>query len=1062
MSDTPPEGKRRRGRRPGRAIGVGLAIGLVVLSLLVAVVWLNRRAAAREVLVGWLDQRGIQADVEIERLELDGFVGSVRIGDGANPDVTIQQVEVDYALGLPWSSTGLGVTPSRIRLVRPVARATWKDGVLSFGSLDPLIEEFTGRPPRPDSRGPVVIVETGRLRLDTEYGPLSLLADARVDDGKLMRLAARMPAASLKSGDIEARGLGGSLDLTTTGDRVALRVDLAAEGFAATGLNGDGARLSGTAELPYPDLKARRGDGHAAVDLTLSGDRLEVGNAAATGAVLTLIADGQVSGWIETLAFNGTASTRLRAESLSAPGLSARSTDVSAAQARVALQKRADGLSWSVEGPARLGAASGRAGDLILTGAEATSSRLAVSGSGGAIEASGPVSARLGRATFDTLVLNQTAGRFDLDFASGRSTALVMTGSLASARGAWPLFGAVTSDDVPELAEMKRALGAFALDIPALRLTSGEAGLAVTLPRAARLTPANGGALILNPVAAPIFAARPGERGGGALDVVATRGQGLPEATFAIPNWRLTAGGFEATLDGRAALDFGLARGLNLRTRGVLATNAGRLTYVPSDCLTFTAERLELEENDVMDLSGGLCASGGPLVVSQDGRWRAGGRLDDVKASAPFLAMGFSAVQGTAFATGSKAGLGLEATIASANVEDATRPRRFNPLTASGSATLAGERWTGVFDLARDDIILGNLTLAHDGLTGDGGVVIDAPSLVFAEGGLQPADLSPLAADFVQSPATGTAAFNGRLNWSDDLPEGTSSGRLVVPGLDFVSPAGTVKGLSGTIDFTNLAPLTTAPDQTLRIATLESIDDFTDLDLTFSLDKAAISVAGGEIHAAGGTVSVEPFSVPLDRRPFSGVIVLDRVQLGDLIAGSGFGDRVKLDAVVSGRLPFTSDPDAGVQIAGGALYAAQPGRLSIAREALSDLEAGGGGDVPPNTVEDLAYQAMENLAFDTLTADVDSQGEGRLGVRFHIMGRHDPPQRQELRLSLSELISREFLNRTLPLPSGTGINLTLDTTLNLNQLVSDLLAVNRARNGEAGGDPAPGFGPEQP
>lgn len=1058
MSDTPAERKRQGGLRLARAAGIGLAIGLIVLSLLAAVIWLNRRAAAREVLVGWLDQRGIQADVEIERLELNGFIGSVRIGDQTNPDVTIQRVEVDYALGLPWSSTGPGVTASRIRLVRPVARATWKDGELSFGSLDPLIEEFIGKPPRPDSRGPVVIVETGRLRLDTEYGPLSLLADARIDDGKLMRLAARMPAASLKSGEIEARGLGGSLDLTTTGDRVALEVDLAAEGFAAPGLGGEGARLSGTAELPYPDLKARRGGGRAAVDLTLSGDRLAVGDAATAGAVLTLIADGQVSGWIETLAFNGTASTRLRARSLSAPGLSARSAEGSATEARVTLQQGADGLSWSVEGPARLSAASGQAGDLVLSGAEATSSRLAVSGAAGVVEASGPLSARLSRAAFDTLVLNQASGRFALDFASGRSAALVMTGSLASARGAWPLFGPVAADDVPELAEMKRALGAFALDIPALRLTSGDAGLAVTLPRAARLTPANGGDLTISPVATPIFVARPGERGGGALTLVATRGQGLPEATFGVPNWRLTAGGFEATLDGRATLDFGLARGLNVQTRGVLATNAGRLTYVASDCLTFTAGRLELEENDVMDLSGGLCASGGPLVVSQDGRWRAGGRLTDVAASAPFLAMGFSAIQGTAFATGSKAGLGLEAVIASADVEDATRPRRFNPLTASGSATLAEERWTGVFDLARNDIVLGKLMLAHDGPTGEGGIVIDAPSLTFVEGGLQPADLSPLAADFVQSPATGTAAFSGRLNWSDDLPEGTSSGRLVIPGLDFVSPAGAVKGLSGTIDFTNLAPLTTAPDQSLRVATLESVADFTELDLTFSLDKAAISVAGGEIRAAGGTIRVEPFSVPLDRRPFSGVIVLDRVQLGELIAGAGFGDRVKLDAVVSGRLPFTSDPDAGVRITGGTLYAAQPGRLAIAREALSDLEAGGGGDVPPNTVEDLAYQAMENLAFDSLTADLESQDEGRLGVRFHIMGRHDPPQRQELRLSLSELISREFLNRTLPLPSGTGINLTLDTTLNLNQLVSDLLAVNRARNG----DPDPESGPEQP
>ena len=47
-----------------------------------------------------------------------------------------------------------------------------------------------------------------------------------------------------------------------------------------------------------------------------------------------------------------------------------------------------------------------------------------------------------------------------------------------------------------------------------------------------------------------------------------------------------------------------------------------------------------------------------------------------------------------------------------------------------------------------------------------------------------------------------------------------------------------------------------------------------------------------------------------------------------------------------------------------------------------------------------------------------------------------------------ELISREFLNRELPLPSGTEIDLTLDTTINANQLASDFLALQRARRGE--------------
>ncbi|CAL1689920.1 hypothetical protein MMB232_00039 [Brevundimonas subvibrioides] len=1053
MSDPSPQGTRQR--RTGRRILTVLGVVLLIVMVLAATAWMNRRVAAREILVGWLDRRGIEADVTIQRLELTGFVGRVRIGDPSNPDVTVERVEVDYALGLPWSRQGFGVTPSRIRLVRPVARATWKAGKLSLGSLDPLVEEFTGRPARPDSRGPLVLIETGRLRLGTEYGPVSLLADARIDDGKLMRLAARMPAAALKSGDTEARGLGGRLDLTTTGDRVAVSTDLSADALTVAGASGEAVSLHATGDLPYPDFKARRGDGRAVIDLALTGRRLSQGEVTATGADLTLKAEGTVTGWIETLAFSGVSDVRLSAGRFVSPAISAREATVRAPNARVYATRRGSGLDGRFEGPVTLRAASGRAADFDLSAVSLSLPDLSLATQAGRLTAGGSVTAGLGRFGFDTLRLDDVSSRMALDYVSDRPEALALSGSVAARNGAWPLFGPTGPEDVPELAEMKRALGAFALSAPSLRVTSGTAGLAIGLTQPARIAPANGGVLTLSPVARPVFAAAPGQRGGGALSLTATRGRGLPEATFAVPDWQLTAGGFQATLDGRAALDFGLARGLRVQTRGVLATDGGRLTYTAATCIPLSVERLELDENDVMDVSGRLCPSGVPLVVSQDGRWRVGGRFEAVAAAAPFLALEVADATGSLIATGSAAGLGLEAVVTSAGVEDATRPRRFNPLTASGTARLVDEQWSGAFDLARSGDNLGRLTLAHDGLTGAGGVTIDAPSLVFAEGGLQPADLSPLAADFVQSPATGSASFTGRIDWRPDLPEGSSSGRLIVPGMDFVSPAGPVKGLSGTIDFTNLAPLTTAPGQTLRVATLESIAPLTDLDLTFQLDKAAITVAGGRINAAGGSVSVEPFSVPLDRRPFSGVIVLDRVQLGDLIAGSGFGDKVKLDAVVSGRLPFTSDPDSGVKITGGTLYAAQAGRLSIQREALTGLEAGGGGEVPPGTVEDLAYQAMENLAFDVLTADVNSLDQGRVGVLFHIKGRHDPPQRQELRLSLSELISRDFLNRPLPLPSNTGIDLTLDTTLNLNQLVSDLLAINRARSGTTEIETAP-------
>ncbi len=1009
MTDAVQPEARRRGPVWHRLFLVGLLVVVVVLALLTALSWMNRRTAAREVLVGWLDRRGIEAQVEVERLELDGFIGRVRIGDPANPDVTIERVEVDYALAMPWAVGGMSVSPSRIRLVRPVMRASWRDGELSFGSLDPLIEEVTSRPPRPEQRGPVVVVETGRLRLDTEYGPVSLLADARIDDGKLMRLAARMPAASLRSGDINVGGLGGTLDLTTTGDRVALRLNLEADRTEATGAEGQGLDLAVTGSLPYPDMQARRGDGRASINVRLTADRLALGDTVADDAVLTLATQGQTTGWIDTLGFDGAGTARLIAARLMTPAATASSADITLAEGRVAIARAGDG-------------------------------RVAVSG---------PVLARIERVTSGDLALSDVTSRLNLTYASPDATPLTLAGAVAATRGAWPLFGAVARDEAPELAELKRALGAFSLSAPSLRLTSDSRGVRLALTQPARITPANGGVLTLSSVARPIFEARPGQRGGGALTLTTTRGRGLPQAAVSVPNWRLTARGFPADIDGRAELDFTPARGVGIRTAGRLANDDGRVTYAPAGCVGVTVDRLDLDENDVTAISGRLCPPAAPLLVAQSGRWRVTGTLRDVAAEAPFLALAFSEASGALTATGSSAGLGLDARIDAATVNDTTTPRRFNSLTAQGRARLASEQWSGAFDLARSGNTLGRLTLAHDGTTGQGGVTIDAPALNFAEGGLQPADLSPLAADFVQSPATGSASFTGRIDWSPDLPEGgSSSGRLIVPNLDFISPAGPVKGLTGTIDFTNLAPLTTAPGQTLRVATLESIAPFTDLDLTFALDEAAITVDGGAIQAAGGIVRIEPFSVPLDRRPFSGVILLERVQLGELIAGAGFGDRVALDAVVSGRMPFTYDPDRGVRITGGRLYADQPGRLSIQREALTGLEAGGGGAVPPGTVEDLAYQAMENLAFDVLSADVNSLDEGRISVLFRIVGRHDPPQRQEIRLSLAELISREFLNRPLPLPSNTGIDLTLDTTLNVNQLVSDLLEVNRARNGD--------------
>ena len=1046
MTDETPAPKPRRAERSvARTALIVLLIGLLLLVALAAALYLNRRAAARELLVGWLDRKGIDADVEVERLEVDGFVGRISIGDPRNPDFKVERVEVDYALGMPWSKAGLGVTPSRIRLVRPLARASWKEGKLSLGSLDPLIEEFTAKPPRPDSRAPLVVIEDGRARIDTEYGPLQVLADARIDDSKLMRLNARLPAASLKSGDMQAHGLSAVVDLTTTGDRVALKVEAAAEDFEAKDASGTAARLTLTGDLPYPDLKARRGDGRAVIAAHLTADALNAGGIEGRRAEAALDFDGRTQGWIEAFQIVGKGQTRIRTQGLAGQGMDARGADISLSRADVMVKRGQRGLEWRVASPAAIRLDSGSAAGTRLTQAVLSSSSLTAGGRDAAFEVQGPLALRAAQLVSGDLSLSQAQGRLDLDLVRDGVTQLTATGALSADRAAWPGLGAPTRDDLPEMAELKRALGAFALDAPGVRLAAGSAGTELTLTRPITARPANGGLLTLSPAKTPLFAAEAGQSGGGALSITAQSGGGLPEAQIAVPSWSLTPDGFRATLDGRAALDFGPARNIALSTKGELGSSSGRLTYTTSDCIPVSVERMELGENDVTDVAGRFCPADGPLISVADGGWRAQGTLADVNATAPFLAMRFADAQGRLVVDGKPAGLSMTASVAKAQVADTTDPQRFLPLTATGEARLANDVWSGGFDLSRLEHAIGRIDLRHDGKAEAGGVIISAPNLAFSQYGLQPDDLSPLAADYLKSPVEGTAGFEGRFDWSPTTT--SSSGLLTIPELDFTSPAGKVQGLKGRIEFTSLTPLVTAPDQVLTVDRLETVTPLTDLELRFALDEKALALAGGQIQAAGGRISIEPFNIPLTPgEAWGGVIVVEQVQLNELMKSANLQDKAELDSVVSGRLPFTYAPDKGWRIVGGVLNAVRPGRLSIKPEVFDDLAAGGGDAstaLPPNTMQDLAYQAMQDLAISDLTAKVNSLDEGRLGVRFRINGRHDPPEREQLRLSWMELIRRDFLNKKLNLPSDTPIDLTLDTTWNANQIVSDLMEYAR-------------------
>jgi hypothetical protein len=674
------------------------------------------------------------------------------------------------------------------------------------------------------------------------------------------------------------------------------------------------------------------------------------------------------------------------------------------------------------------------------------------------VEATFASDLRAARLVQDDLALRGLAGRFDGDVRVTDATLVTLNGSLTAA-GGWTGLGSVRRSDDPDTAALKRAFADFRLDAPSVAIETGDPGTTVQLGRPLRLAPRSGGAVELRARGgAPLFSQAEGGPGGAFILVAA--GGGLPAMTLDADRYSLSGGKLRARSDLKLAGSFGLFRQARISALGDLELGGGGLRFDAARCADLAVERLELGGNDVDGLAGRLCPAGGPLLAVEGGGWRLRGRAEGVGAQAAFLQAAVSDAAGLVTGSGGRGGVALRLDLDRAALIDRAPEKRFETLAATGQAALAGGRWTGAFEARAHGQRLADLTLAHDGAAGTGRLGIDARGVQLSDPGLQPADVSPLAAALLGSPVVGAVDFTGEVLWS---PAGTTShGRFSTAGLDFSTPAGAVTGLKTEVELTSLTPLVSAPGQVMRFDQLASAAPVADGVATFQLTGQGLQVESGGFGALGGKVAFDPFAIPFDRGGvWKGVARLDDLELGPLVESTSFGERIDLEAKVDGFLPFEMGPG-GFRIVEGRLAAVEPGRLSIDPQVLSGVSAEGGPEAPgapgapAGGAGALAYQALEHLAFDRLDAEVNSREGKVLDALFHIHGRHDPPQRQEIRLTWMDVLRRRFTDKPLNLPSDTEVNLTLDSSWNLEELLRGLKDLMRpGRRSEAVQAPNP-------
>jgi hypothetical protein len=516
----------------------------------------------------------------------------------------------------------------------------------------------------------------------------------------------------------------------------------------------------------------------------------------------------------------------------------------------------------------------------------------------------------------------------------------------------------------------------------------------------------------------------------GALRAVLAGGR-LPAATLRMTEFTFTNGTFEGAAGIGARLNYGAFRGIAIDGAGRITGQAGEWSFLPASCakLAISAFRPGAE-NLASGIGGVICpAATTPMIAIGKGGLTFNALARDMAADIPFASVRLEhAGARLTFGAGPNAPLHGTVALTQAQMLDRAKTPRFHPLSGSGSIRLQRGLWQG--KIAATDgkkTALGDVTFTHAMVDGKGSAHIAAPKIIFVPDKLQPETLSPLLVAFRR--AEGTANFTGDINWVPGKI--ASNGHLSIASLDFLTPLGKAHTVKTELDFVSLLPPATKPGQALAISRIDWTLPFSGLDVRFGFTPTTIQVDKVTSGFAEGHAALGAFTVDIaNPKRINGAADLTSISLSSLINASNLGSKVKLEGKVSGHVPFSAGPD-GFKIVNGHVQADGPGRLSVDRSLWTQ----GGAAASANAVQDFAYQALENLSFDQLSADLNSIPGGRLQILFHIKGRSDPPKPQTAEVGLVDLINGSALQKPIPLPSGTPIDLTLDTSLNFDELL---------------------------
>ncbi|MCL6698031.1 YdbH domain-containing protein [Sphingomonas sp. NSE70-1] len=960
--------------RAWRLTKVGLLLFIILLVIAAAALWVWRKPIADDFIKDELERRGVQGSYTLDRV---GFrtqqISNLVIGDPAKPDLTVRRAVIQ--LRILWNGS-FEVYRIAARGVRLKGRLL-PDGRVTWGQVDKLLPPPSGKPFRlPDIS---VDARDATIALATPYGPMgfALQGEGNLSGGFAGQLAASAPG--LKFGACNLDRFRAHVDVGVTARRPNVKGPIGAEALSCPSSNLLLAQ-------PRMEIDSSFAEGF---DSFRGGGRLTMANfqAGANG----------MAGVVSNLTFNGTPARALGRIDLLAQ--QSRLDRIAAGrtrfEGRYRLEAGAGGLvaigdygandvrvnpslfTMLVDPLAALdGTPLGPIGLAISNSIRRAIGRFNVEGSlrlvnqrgGGAIRietanAAAPTGAKIQASGGDGVTYYWPSGKMRIDgnFAlqgGGLPTARI---ALSQPRSGAPMSGTAT------IAPYR--VGNTRLAMAPIRFAAGRDGSTQLQTVALLDGPVPGG--FVRGLRLPIDASF----GGSSKFTFGKRCIEASFASFQMGSLRLNParlpvcpigpaiayqgrGGaiqFGANLNrprfvgsmGQSPFSAAASSARLLTERFALADLAVRMGRADSP-VSIDAARLEGNYKGVGTFSGGTATLGRvPLLVSEaSGDWRMGN--------------GGVSISG---------GMLLAHRVEQPN---------FYPLRSDDMKLVMADgkiNATGSLHHPASGTKITDVTIQHNLDNGNGNAVLDVPGVTFGPG-LQPEELTRLS-EGVVALVMGRLSGQGQINWTGS-GEVTSTGEFTAHGMDLAASFGPVTGLTGTIRFTDLLGLQTAPGQTVSLASVNAGILVENGVIRYQLlPDNLVKIERGEWPFMGGQLILQEtilnFGRPSPKRLTFEVVGLDAKTFVDSM---GFKE-ISATGTFDGVLPMIFD-DEGGRIVGGRLDSREGGGTLSYNGVVNKADLGMMGS--------LAFDALRDLKFRSMIIRLDGYLDGEFATRLAIQG----------------------------------------------------------------------------